>query len=91
MLDNIAKTREYWHTLVDPNSPPPSDESGSEEINQTNGPRENCSGERVNEVAILDDSPATVTCAVLSSVSSEAKYSTNVLKSFSGSPLSDRR
>ncbi|XP_064386859.1 3',5'-cyclic-AMP phosphodiesterase 4C-like isoform X3 [Halichondria panicea] len=91
MLDNIAKTREYWHTLVDPNSPPPSDESGSEEINQTNGPRENCSGERVNEVAILDDSPATVTCTVLSSVSSEAKYSTNVLKSFSGSPLSDRR
>ena len=95
MLDNIARTREYWHALVDPNSPPPSDESGSEEMNQrplTNGPRENYSGERVNEVAILDDSATTVTCCVPFSVSSEAEHSSDdVLKSFSSSPLSDRR
>ena len=104
MLDNIAKTREYWSTQIDPNSPSTSDpesEQGGEEVATnpiqncvSNGQAQNCTDERVNERVECDDSPGKVGCCGLMSGSSEERSSLSedsIRKTFAESPISERR
>ena len=105
MLDNIAKTREYWSTQIDPNSPsnsdPESEQGGCKEAmtNQiqnciSNGQAQHCTDGRVNERVECDDSPGKVGCCGLMSASSEERSSLSedsIRKRFAESPVSERR
>ena len=46
MLDNIGKTREYWNAMIDPNSPPPSDDQEQDSSGDTDSTDQTLSQER---------------------------------------------
>lgn len=83
MMDNIAKTRDYWNAQIEPTS---SDESSNEDsTNRCRFVPRNNGSVKVKEVAVLA-ADSNVTSAVPS-----AAHITEPFNSFAGSPVSDRR